>query len=87
MMHKFLWVGRKLCTQGTSELSEPTRRSRVGFGQIQRYRVYTSPTDPRIKPVHHLFYRMGPKIVKNYNFCILPDSVQFTGCMEISCVR
>ena len=33
MMHKFLWVGRKLCTQGTSELSEPTRRSRVGFGQ------------------------------------------------------
>ena len=29
--------------------------------QIWRYHVHTKSTDPRIKPVHHLFYKMGQK--------------------------
>ena len=74
MMHNLLRVGRELCAQGTSELSEPTRRSRVGSDKIQRYRVHIIPTDPQNKLVHHLFYRMGPKIGKNCEFCSLLDA-------------
>ena len=73
MMHRFEYVGRD-CVHKV-----PLN----GFRPNSKVPRAHNSTDPRIKPLHHLFYKIGdhgaPKIVKNTKFCYftdLPDAWQ-----------
>ena len=70
MMHRFECVGRDCVHKVPLNGFRPN--SKVPRAQ--------NSTDPRIKPVHHLFYRMGPKKfvknTKNNYFTDLPDAWQ-----------
>ena len=88
MMHKFSWVGRNCVHKVPLNCLNPRGTAEWVSDKIQRYRVYTSPTDPQSKLVHHLFYRMGAKkLGKIMNSVLLYCILYFTGCMEKSCVR
>ena len=69
MMHRFECVGRD-CVHKV-----PLN----GFRPNSKVPRAHNSTDPRIKPVHHLFYKIGPKKLSkkiNIYFTDLPDAWQ-----------
>ena len=87
MMRRFELVSRNCVHKVTLEWFKHTRRSRVCFRPLQRYRVHTVPSTNKIKPLNHLFYRMGEekKRKKKVKICYFPNHASSkNNCTAIS---
>ena len=63
MTHRLEWISADWMHELTLEQFEPTSAA-SGFRLFPKLTSASNPTDPRNKPVRHLFYRMGTKNLK-----------------------